>query len=339
MRHLSRSAAKDGAGGPELSVVIPMHNEQNGLAVLFDRLKPVLEDITSDYEIVCVDDGSTDATLAGLIVERQRDERVKIIVLSRNFGKDVALTAGLDHASGRAVVPMDADLQDPPEVIADLHARWQEGYEVVYAQRSARDADSFAKRLTAGLFYRFHNAIADVHIPQNTGDFRLMDRKVVDVLRQMPERNRFMKGMFAWVGFRQTGVEYSRPARAAGETKWNYWKLWNFAIDGIVSGSSVPLRIWTYAGSTIALLAFLYAGFLVVRTAVYGVDVPGYASIMVAVLLLGGINIFALGILGEYLGRIFAEVQNRPLYLINRNYGIGEPARPEDEWKKTSTAA
>ncbi len=327
-----------GDGAPELSIVIPMHNEENGLDALFARVCSTAEKITQAYEIVCVDDGSTDGTLAALLERRGENNRLKIVELSRNFGKDAALTAGLDHATGDAVVPIDADLQDPPEVIERLHAKWQEGFDVVYAQRSARESDGLVKRMTASLFYRLHNMIAEVDIPHDTGDFRLMDRRVVDVLRNMPERTRFMKGMFAWVGFKQTGVPYRREPRAADKTKWSYWKLWNFAIDGIVSGSTVPLRVWTYTGSMIAACAFFYALFLIGRTLIYGTDVPGYASIMVAVLLLGGVNILALGIIGEYLSRVFAEVQDRPLYLVNKNYGIEPEDQGEPSWKGNSTA-
>jgi len=311
---------------PVLSVVIPFYDEEEGLDILFERVESVLEKITKDYEIICVDDGSKDGTLAGLTRHRMRNPKIKVMSLSRNFGKDIALSAGLDYANGQAVVPLDADLQDPPEVISKLFAKWQEGkYDVVYGKRSSRQSDSFFKRLSAKLFYRVHNMVADVNIPEDTGDFRLMDRRVVEALRGMPEQNRFMKGLFSWVGFRQVGVEYGREERAAGQTKWKYWKLWNFALDGITSSSTMPLRIWTYFGVVISLGAFSYASFLVVRTMVMGIDLPGYASMMVAVLFLGGINIFATGILGEYMGRIFTEVRQRPLYLIREHQGLQTP--------------
>lgn len=317
-----------------VSVVVPMHNEEDALSSLFTRLEPALQAVTMDYEIVCVDDGSTDGTLAHLVQNRIRDERIKVISLSRNFGKDIALSAGLDHAEGDAVIPIDADLQDPPELIGDMVLKWQEGFDVVYGRRAARDADTLPKRFMARAFYRVHNAMADVRIPFDTGDFRLMDRRVVEALRTLPERNRFMKGLFAWVGFRQTGIDYERPARTEGTTKWNVWSLWNFALDGITGSTTWPLRIWTYFGLYVALGAFGYGAYLIGRTLIYGVDVPGYASIMSAVLFLGGINILATGILGEYLGRVLTEVRNRPLYLVRETHGLDE--EPEQKPKAES---
>jgi len=325
---------KEDAPRPLLSVVVPMYNEEEGADLFFKRLEPVLKSITPDYEIVCVDDGSTDRTLAHLTRHHVRDHRIKVLSLSRNFGKDTALSAGLDHATGQAVVPIDADLQDPPELISQMIAKWRAGYDVVYARRSHRDTDDMQKRVTAGLFYRIHNWIADVRIPDNTGDFRLMDRRVVEAVKHLPEKTRFMKGLFAWVGFKQTGVEYRREARAAGTTKWRYWKLWNFALDGITGSSTVPLRLWTYFGAILAAATVCYALWLVGYTMLYGNDVPGYASLMVAVLFLGAVNIFATGILGEYVGRIYTEVRNRPLYLVREMRGIesgdtsAEPQRP-----------
>jgi glycosyltransferase involved in cell wall biosynthesis len=322
-----------------LSVVVPMYNEEAGIDAFFARIEPVLAGVTPDYEIVCVDDGSSDRTLERLVARSAADPRVKVLSLSRNFGKDTALSAGLDHAIGQAVVPIDADLQDPPEVIPALFAKWREGYEVVYAHRVSRKTDDFSKRVTAGLFYRLHNLIADVRIPHDTGDFRLLDRRVVEALKALPERTRFMKGLFAWVGFRQTGVEYVRVPRAAGTTKWKFWKLWNFALDGITASSTVPLRIWTYFGLLVGAVAVAYAAWLVIHTLVAGRDVPGYASIMVAVLFLGAINIVATGILGEYVGRIHAEVRNRPLYLIRVAYGIAPPPDRTAAWTGTYIAA
>jgi glycosyltransferase involved in cell wall biosynthesis len=308
---------------PVLSVVVPFYNEEDGLDVLFERLENTLEEITGSYEILCVDDGSCDNTLSMLIAHRSRNPKIKIISLTRNFGKDIALSAGLDHTTGQAVVPFDADLQDPPEVIIEMFNKWREGkYDVVYGKRSVREGDSFFKRLSAKSFYRIHNLLAFIDIPKDTGDFRLMDRRVVEALRNMPEQNRFMKGMFSWVGFRQVAVEYVRAKRAAGTSRWKYWQLWNFALDGIASSSTLPLRVWTYFGMMISLASFAFAFFLVVRTLVMGVDVPGYASMMVVLLFLGGINILATGILGEYIGRIFNEVRRRPLYLIRENHGL-----------------
>ena len=328
---------QDPGAPPLLSVVVPMHNEEEGLQLLFARLTAVLEAITADYEIICVDDGSFDGTLASLIRHNERDPRIKVVSLSRNFGKETALSAGLDFARGQAVVPIDADLQDPPELIAEMVAKWREGYEVIYARRTNRDSDGTKKRFTAGWYYRIHNWLADVQIPDNTGDFRLMDRRVVDAVRSLPERTRFMKGLFAWVGFRQIGIDYTREVRAAGTTKWHYWKLWNFAIDGITGSSTVPLRIWTYFGVTIALFTFCYALWLVIRTMIHGIDVPGYASIMVAVLFLGAVNIVATGILGEYVGRIYSEVRNRPLYVVREVRGIEIKGNGRTQWNVAST--
>ncbi len=328
-----------------LSIVVPMFNEEDGVDAFFARVEPVAEAVVAPlrrpYEIVCVDDGSSDRTLEMLHAHRQRNPAIKIVSLSRNFGKDLALTAGLDHAQGSAVVPIDSDLQDPPEVIPELFARWLEGHEVVYATRSSRDSDGVAKRASAGWFYRVHNMMADVKIPENTGDFRLMDRRVVEALGRLPERNRFMKGLFAWVGFKQAQVEYAREPREHGKTKWKAWSLWNFGLDGITSSSTVPLRIWSYIGGTIFLVALAYAGYLIVRTLIYGADVPGYASLMVVLLFMGGINLLTLGIVGEYLGRIYTEVKRRPLYLVRERAGFDEtPATvPTEvqEWSHRST--
>lgn len=306
----------------ELSIIIPMHNEDSNIDYLFERLQAVLDRMGTSYEFICVNDGSRDNTLAYLIAHSQRNPNIKIIDLSRNFGKEVALSAGIDHASGQAVIPIDADLQDPPELIEDLVAKWREGYDVVYATRTSRQSESCLKRLTAKVFYRVIGYISQVKIPRDTGDFRLIDRRVVEALKQMPERTRFMKGLFAWVGYRQTSVYYTRPQRYRGKTKWNYWKLWNFAIDGITSFSVVPLKAWTYIGLTFSVLALMYATFLFLRTLIFGVDLPGYASVMVTILFLGGVQLITLGVIGEYIGRIYEEVKNRPLYLVRDSYGF-----------------
>jgi glycosyltransferase involved in cell wall biosynthesis len=307
--------------------VVPVFNEAGSIEPFLARAKPVLDGLGEAYEIVFVDDGSSDETLARLVAWRERDPAIKIVGLSRNFGKDIALTAGLDHACGAAVVAIDVDLQDPPEVIPDLVAKWREGHDVVYAKRMSRAGDTAAKRLSAAWFYRVHHALSDIDIPSDTGDFRLMDRKVIDALGRVGERNRFMKGLFTWVGFRQAEVGYRREARAAGDSKWTYWRLWNFALDGITSFSTLPLRVWTYLGGAVSLLAFAYALFLIVRTLVHGVDTPGYASLMVVVLFLGGVNLLSLGVIGEYLGRTYTEVKNRPLYLVRESHGFDRPAR------------
>ncbi len=296
---------------------------------LFDRLIEVLEKLTSTYEIICVNDGSRDNTLNCLIKYHQTKPQIKVINLSRNFGKEIALTAGINYATGEAVIPIDADLQDPPELIEQLVDKWQEGYDVVYATRISRQGETWLKRLTAHGFYKTIGKISRFSVPDNTGDFRLLDRKVVEALKQMPERNRFMKGLFAWVGFKQTSVLFERQPPFQGNTTWNYWKLWNFAIDGITSFSFLPLKVWSYIGLCTSCLSLLYASFLVIRTIIFGIDVPGYASLMVAVLFLGGVQLITLGIIGEYLGRVYEEVKRRPLYLVRECYGFEVPMQLE----------
>ena len=311
-----------------LSLVVPMRNEEDGIDAFMTRVLPAVRQVGCDYEIVCVNDGSTDRTLERLGAARDRDPRVKIVDLARNFGKDLAMTAGIDHAAGDAVIPLDADLQDPPELIPDLVAKWREGNDMVIAVRRDRRGDSLAKRLSANLFYRAIGRMSDVPIPANAGDYRIMDRRVIDALKAMPERNRFMKGIFAWVGFKQASIAFDRPARAAGTSKWGFWKLWNFALDGIFSFSTLPLRIWTYFGAIIAVFALGYAALIVARTLIMGIDVPGYASLAVILLFFSGLNMIGLGIIGEYLGRVFMEVKRRPLYLVRDAIGFGrqEPA-------------
>jgi glycosyltransferase involved in cell wall biosynthesis len=308
---------------PLISVVVPVKNEERGIVPFVDRVAPILDRVAADeaWEILFVDDGSSDETYAAILAAHVREPRVRALSLSRNFGKEAALSAGLDHARGQAVVPMDVDMQDPPEVLPEMVAKWREGFEMVFGVRRCRDSDPLPKRLTAGLYYRAHNWISDDKIPENAGDFRLLDRKVVEVIRQLPERNRFMKGLFSWCGFRQAAVEYDRAERIVGSTKFSYWKLWTLAIDGITSASTVPLRVWSYVGASIAFLALCYALFIVGRTVLFGVGVPGYASIMVSVLFLGGVQLISLGILGEYVGRILTETKQRPLYVIRDTIG------------------
>lgn len=329
----ARDIAELAAGGTLVSVVVPMYNEEDGIDRFFARLEPVLEQVTAPfcarYEIICVDDGSSDTTAARLLGHHKRNPAVKLVALSRNFGKDIALSAGLDLAQGAAIIPIDADLQDPPELIADMFDRWAQGYDMVYGTRIARDGDGYVKRLTASAFYRVFNRLAEVDIPADTGDFRLMDRCVLQAIQKLPERNRFMKGIFSWVGFRQTSVPYRRENREAGTSKWRYWRLWNFALDGITSSSTLPLRIWSYVGAAISLLAFAYAIFLICRTLYFGVDVPGYASLMVVMLFFGGLNLLTMGIMGEYLGRTYTEVKGRPLYLVRELHGFGPDGYPE----------
>jgi glycosyltransferase involved in cell wall biosynthesis len=302
-----------------ISIVAPFFNEEPAVVVFHQRLTQVVDAIPEfDFEFICVNDGSSDATLVKLAELADSDVRVRVVDLSRNFGKEAALTAGLDEAVGDAVIPIDADLQDPPELIPKLILRWREGFDVVLARRTDRQSDAFLKRKTAEFFYRFHNRISDTVVPENVGDFRLMDRAVVDALKTLPERRRFMKGLFAWVGFRTTSIDYARAPRAAGSTKFTGWRLWNFALEGITSFSTMPLRIWTYVGSSLAIFAFSYAAFIVIRTTVFGRDVPGYASLLTAVLFLGSIQLIGIGVIGEYIGRIYLESKQRPVYIVRR---------------------
>ena len=321
---LRAQLVKRGMVAPTLSVVVPVKNEEDGILPFIERVSAILDNVAADggWEILFVDDGSTDATLAAIVAANLFDARVRGLSLSRNFGKEAALSAGLDHARGAAVIPMDVDMQDPPEVLPEMVAKWRAGHEMVFGVRRSRAEDSFAKRVTAGLFYRAHNMVSADKIPENAGDFRLMDRKIVDVIRAMPERNRFMKGLFAWAGFRQASVEYDRAERETGTTKFNYWKLWTLALDGITSASTVPLRIWSYIGAIVALFAMGYAGLIAVQTIIFGNSVPGYASIMTSVLFLGGVQLISLGVLGEYVGRILTETKQRPLYVVRDTVGI-----------------
>lgn len=321
---LRAQLVKRGMVAPLLSIIAPVKNEEEAILPFIERVGAILDDVARQdgWEILFVDDGSTDSTLAAIVAANMRDPRVRAISLSRNFGKEAALSAGLDHARGSAVIPMDVDMQDPPEVLPEMIAKWRDGYEMVFGVRRCRESDGFAKRVTAGLYYRAHNWVSSDKIPENVGDFRLMDRKVVDVIRKMPERNRFMKGLFAWAGFRQAAVEYDRAEREHGTTKFNYWKLWTLALDGITSASTVPLRIWSYVGALIAMFAIGFAGWLAIETMIFGNPVPGYASLMTSVLFLGGIQLISLGVLGEYVGRILTETKQRPLYVVRDTVGI-----------------
>ncbi len=310
---------------PDISFIVPMYNEEEVIEKFFAKMDEILAQIpTYSYEYVCVNDGSKDKTLEILKKKAELDKRIKIISFSRNFYKEQALFAGLDEAKGRCVIPMDADLQDPPELITEFLKKWEEGYEVVYGVRTDRGKDSFLKRMSANAFYKIFNMIADRPIPANTGDYRLMDRKVVDAVLTIQENKLFMKGIFSWVGFKSCGVEYKRPERAAGTTKWNYWKLWNFALDGITASTTLPLRIWTYIGGIIATISGLYALYIIFRTLFLGVGVPGYASLLVSILFFGSVQLIVLGIFGEYIGRIFTEVKRRPRYIIDEKINCEE---------------
>lgn len=315
---------------PVLSFVVPCYNEAVNIRALYDRILSVMAPRPETWECVCVNDGSSDDTLDILMALQDKDPRIRVIDLSRNFGKEAALTAGLDHARGNAAIPLDADLQDPPELVPELVARWQAGYDVVNAVRLSRDGEGFVKRASAHAFYRVFNRISKVPIPEDTGDFRLMSRPVLEALRRLPERRRFMKGLFAWVGFRTTSVGYHRAPRLGGKTTWSYVRLWRFALDGVLSFSDAPLRIASYLGLVVSLLSFLYALDLLVRTLLFGNPVKGYPSLMVALLFLGGVQLMALGIIGEYLARVYDEAKGRPVY-IARTAGSWHPKAADHE--------
>lgn len=298
-----------------ISCVVPAYNEEDVIQEFHERLSRVLEKLGVEAEIIYINDGSRDKTPELLLKLREVDDRVTVVDLSRNFGKEIALSAGLDHAVGDAVLIIDADLQDPPELIPEMVKLWREGYDVVYAKRMSRSGETFLKKATSYLFYRVLQKISSVRIPEDTGDFRLLSRRAVDALNRLREHHRYMKGLFSWIGYPQKEILYNRDPRYAGETKFNYWKLWNFAIEGITSFTSVPLKISMYVGFVIAFLAFIYAVFIIYKTLVYGDPVAGYPSLMVVVLFLGGIQLITIGVIGEYLARVFNESKNRPLYL------------------------
>lgn len=305
-----------------VSIVVPFFNEGGNVELFQQGLVPILAALPEiAFEIVCVDDGSTDDTLSRLIRMAEADARFRVIELSRNFGKEAALTAGIDHARGDAVIPIDADLQDPPELIAHMIAAWTNGAEVVLARRVDRSVDPLLKQRSAAWFYRIYNHLSHLQLPENVGDFRLMDRVVVDALKTLTEQQRFMKGLFAWVGFRTVTLDYQRRPRAGGVTKFSGWKLWNLAVEGFTSFSTLPLKVWTYIGLAGALATAAYAIFIVLRTLIIGVDVPGYASLLVAILFIGSLQLVSIGVLGEYIGRIYMESKRRPTYIVRRRYG------------------
>jgi len=308
-----------------LSVVVPVYNEEDVLPEFHRRLGAVLDALPVSAEIVYINDGSSDATLSLLTALRETDARVALIDLSRNFGKEIAMSAGLDFAHGDAVVVIDSDLQDPPELIPDMVRVWREGFDVVLMRRRSRAQESWFKKATARAFYRTIGRMGTIAIPENVGDFRLLSRRAVAALRRFPERSRFMKGLFAWIGFPSREIEYDRDGRHAGVTKWNYWRLWNFAIEGITSFSAVPLKAASYVGFVTALVAFGYGVYVIGKTLLYGDPVRGYPTLIVVVLFLGGLQLMALGVIGEYLARMFIEVKQRPLYLVQQ---VLPPRRP-----------
>ncbi len=313
---------------PTLTIVVPVHNEADNLPLLVERLDTVLASQVPSWELICVDDGSKDGTLAVLKLLNERDPRINALSFSRNFGKEIAIAAGLDHAKGDVVVIMDADLQHPPETIPLFLEKWREGYLNVYGQRAGRDGESAAKRNFAKLFYRLFAAFGETELPEGAGDFRLLDRKVVDALRALPERARFTKGLYAWVGFASTGVSFEVADRQHGVSKFRFGKLFSFAFDGLSSFSTVPLKVATWTGAMIAIISTLSAAFFLLRTLLYGTDLPGFPSLIVSIMFFSGIQLISLGLIGEYVGRIFAEVKRRPLYLIGER--IGFAARPVD---------
>ena len=312
----------------ELSIIVPCYNESEVVENFFSAMvgnNGILNNLGLNCELVFINDGSKDNTLELLkaqkeIYSNKSNLDIKIVNLSRNFGKEAAMSAGFSVASGEAIVPMDADLQDPPELIAKFVELWRQGYDVVLAKRNDRQEVNFAKRFSSSLFYKLNNKISDVKLPDNVGDFRLFTRKVLNAINSLPENQRFMKGIFAWVGFRSITVEYKRPQRIAGSSKFNGWKLWNFALQGITGFGTLPLRVWTYIGFIVSFLAFIYASFLILRTLIMGIDLPGYASLVVIILFLGGLQLIGIGILGEYVGRIYMESKRRPPFIIDEIY-------------------
>lgn len=303
----------------KIAIISPCCNEELAIDKFFSEIFATIAPIKNyEFEIIIVNDGSTDSSLAHLNQYSKKDSRITIIDLNRNFGKEIAITAGLDHANCDAAIIIDFDLQDPPHLIAEFIKKWEEGFEAVVGIRADRTSDGFLKRKTAEIFYSIYNIFSSVKIPKNAGDCRLLDVKIIEQLKILPERQRFMKGLFSWVGAKSAYVDYVRQKRDLGTSKFSGWKLWNFAIEGITSFSTIPLRIWTYIGIAIAALSFFYAFFIVTRAMIYGSDVPGYSSIIVTILFLGSIQIIGIGIIGEYLGRIYMEVKQRPSYLVRQ---------------------
>ena len=299
-----------------------MYNEEEVIPSFFSEIRSELNSLEMEWEIICVNDGSKDNTQSLLEDAHLTDPRIKVLSFSRNFGKEAAMTAAMDYATGDAIIPIDADLQEPPSLMGKMIELWRQGYDVVFAKRATRDSDTLIKRKSAEWFYSIFNKMTSVNIPPNVGDFRLMDKRVVEVIRTLPEKDRFMKGLFSWPGFKTTTIEFERQQRAKGQTKFNYWKLWNFALSGITSFSTIPIRIGTYLGFIISILSFIYGSTVIAKTLFWGVDVPGYASLLVVVLFLGGIQLFFLGLLGEYIGRIYKEVKNRPIYVLDAVVGF-----------------
>lgn len=311
VRHVPNSGLK-------VSIICPVMNEVDSLAPFLHKINETfLSQIQIDLEIIFVNDGSNDGTLDQLLMHQESDYRIRVIDLSRNFGKESALSAGLQLSSGQVTIPIDIDLQDPPELILEMIKKWYLGFDVVLARRVNRDSDSWAKKLSASGFYWIHNKVSSTTLPDNVGDFRLMDRKVIDELNKLPESRRFMKGLFAWVGFKTTFVDYTRVHRASGTSKFNGWRLWNLALEGLTSFTPDLLKLWTYFGVFVSFMAFIFGLYVLFKVLMFGIDVPGYASIIISVMFLGGLQLIGIGILGEYLGRTYLESKRRPPYIIN----------------------
>lgn len=320
------SAVTNGQGATrrrrKLSVVVPGLNEERGIPALIARLRPVLDGLGLEWEILFVDDGSTDGTLALLRQLHGQDPRIKALSLSRNFGKEIAAAAGLSYVTGDAAVLMDADLQHPPELIKEFVARWNDGFDVVYGQRLDRDADSTMHRLSARVFYAAFQKLSGTSLPPGAGDFRLLDRKAIDAMNRMHERVRFNKGLYAWMGFRSVGVPFQVPPRSSGSSRWRPRQLLRFALDGITTFTTIPLRVWSYLGLIVSLFAFLYAVVMLLEALIYGVSVPGFPTLIISVLFFAGVQLISLGVIGEYLGRVYEEVKGRPLFLVAEELGL-----------------
>lgn len=304
----------------QISIITPCFNEENCVEIFHSEMVKVLNELNTNYEIIFINDGSTDNTLTKLLNLKVNDKNIKIINLSRNFGKESALTAGLDYAEGDVIIPIDSDLQHPPKLIKEFIKYYNEGYDVVLAKRTDRDNNNLLKNITTNSFYNLHNKISDVKVPKDVGDYRLITKKVLEAIKKMPENQRFMKGIFAFVGFKTKTINYIPNKRYSGASSFNGWKLWNFAIDGITSFSTIPLRVWLYLGLIIAFISFIYGSFIIIKTIIFGIDIPGYASMITISLFLGGIQLMGIGILGEYIGRIYFEAKRRPSYIIDEIY-------------------
>jgi glycosyltransferase involved in cell wall biosynthesis len=325
------SESSERRGRVRLSIVVPVLNEEDAVPLFVPAVHDAFRDVRDvSLEFVFVNDGSSDGTLKALLALRESNPSISIIDLSRNFGKEAALTAGLDHCTGEIVVPMDIDLQDPPGILPEMIEHWRNGSDVVLARRTSRNSDSTLKRWSAAVFYRMHNLVSEPRLVENVGDFRLMDKAVVEAMKLLPESHRFMKGLFAWVGFPSSIIGYERPVRSAGLTKFNGWRLWNLALEGVTSFTTAPLRVWTYVGGITAFGSFVYGTYLFLRTVIAGVVVPGYASLFVAVVFLGSLQLIGIGVLGEYLGRTYMESKGRPIYVARRKY-LAVPTAEADE--------